>query len=86
MSPEVPYSHHYDSRGHPRARETLPYLRQYFDTVRPVEPWAVMPEFARFHFARAWGASRYRLVLEGPVGRAWFLGERFMRQTLGLPL
>ncbi|XP_028108485.1 1-aminocyclopropane-1-carboxylate synthase-like [Camellia sinensis] len=37
----------------------------------------------RFLFARAWGTSRYRVLLEGLVGRAWFLGERFMRQMMG---
>ncbi|KAI8009968.1 Protein MAIN-LIKE 2, partial [Camellia lanceoleosa] len=29
---KVPYSHRYDGRCQPRARETLSYLRQYFDT------------------------------------------------------
>ncbi|KAI7998366.1 Protein MAIN-LIKE 2, partial [Camellia lanceoleosa] len=32
MPLKVPYSHRYDSRCQPRARETLPYLCQYFDT------------------------------------------------------
>ncbi|CAL5404346.1 unnamed protein product [Camellia sinensis] len=44
-----------------------------------------MLAFSQFQFAGAWGASRYRILFEGPVGRAWFLGERFMRQTLGYP-
>ena len=40
----------------------------------------------RFQFAGGWGAFRYRILLEGPVGRAWFLGERFLHQTWGYPV
>ncbi|XP_028058419.1 protein MAIN-LIKE 2-like isoform X2 [Camellia sinensis] len=52
---EVPYLHRYDGWCQLRARETLPYLCQYFDIARTVEvtwqPWATMPEGTRFHFA-----------------------------------
>ncbi|XP_028052376.1 uncharacterized protein LOC114256875 [Camellia sinensis] len=49
------------------------------------QPWLAMPGYSRFQFAGAWGASRYRVLFEGPVGRAWFLGDHFMRQTMGNP-
>ena len=39
----------------------------------------------RDRFAGADETSRFRILLEGPVCRAWYLGERFLRQTLGLP-
>ena len=39
----------------------------------------------RDRYAGAIETSRYRILLEGPVCRAWYLGERFIRQTLGLP-
>ncbi|XP_028058829.1 uncharacterized protein LOC114262654 [Camellia sinensis] len=38
----------------------------------------------RDRFAGAEGTARFRILLEGPVCRAWYLGERFLRQTLGL--
>ena len=50
------------------------------------QPWAPLGSDLRFQFAGAWGTSRYRVLLEGPVGRAWFLGERFPRQTWGYPV
>ncbi|GMQ01743.1 hypothetical protein CsSME_00048281 [Camellia sinensis var. sinensis] len=34
---EIPYSHRFEGQCRPRPRETLPYLRQYFDTVRAME-------------------------------------------------
>lgn len=44
---EVPYSRRFEGQCRPRPRETLPYLRQYFDTVRATEitwqPRVVMP-------------------------------------------
>ncbi|KAI7985422.1 Protein MAINTENANCE OF MERISTEMS, partial [Camellia lanceoleosa] len=63
----------WEGQYRPRARETLPYLRQFFHTVWPTE------------FAGGWAASRYRILFEGPAGRDWFLGDRFMRQTMGFP-
>ena len=39
----------------------------------------------RFQFPGAWASSHYRTLFEGPVGRAWFLGDRFMCQTMGVP-
>ena len=39
----------------------------------------------RDRFAGAEETARFRILLEGPVCRAWYLGERFLRQTLGLP-
>ena len=49
------------------------------------QPWAPLGEDLRFQFAGGWASSRYRILFEGPVGRAWFLGERFLRQTMGFP-
>ncbi len=39
----------------------------------------------RGRFPGAEETSRFRILLEGPVCRAWYLGERFLRQTRGLP-
>ena len=39
----------------------------------------------RGRFPGAEETSRFRILLEGPVCRAWYLGERFLCQTLGLP-
>ena len=101
----TPYSLVFEGQHRPRPRETLFYLRQYFDTVRTTEvfqnsqfflfssliclvhsrfliglcigylqitwqPWAPLGGDTRFQFAGAWGASRYRILFEGPVGRA----------------
>ena len=114
----TPYSLVFEGQHRPRPRESLLYLRQYFDTVRSSEvlqnsqfflfsslicpvhlrflfglctcylqitwqPWAPLGEGLRFQFTGGWGASRYRLLFEGPVGRAWFLGDRFLRQVWG---
>ena len=38
----------------------------------------------RERFAGAEETAHFRILLEGPVCRAWYLGERFLRQTLGL--
>ncbi|KAL7234270.1 hypothetical protein ACSBR1_017798 [Camellia fascicularis] len=46
--PEVPYSRRYDGRCQPRARETLPYLRHYFDIVRPAEVILKLTVFLHF--------------------------------------
>ncbi|XP_028115128.1 uncharacterized protein LOC114313012 isoform X2 [Camellia sinensis] len=79
------YSLVFEGQYRPRPRETLLYLRQYFDTMRPSEPWLPLGGDLRFQFAGGWGSSRYRILFEGPVSRAWFLGERFLRQTMGFP-
>ncbi|GMP43768.1 hypothetical protein CsSME_00013005 [Camellia sinensis var. sinensis] len=85
----TPYSLVFEGQYRSRARETLPYLRQYFHTMRPTEitwqPWAPLGGNTRFQLARGWTTSWYRILFEGPVGRAWFLGDRFMRQTMGYP-
>lgn len=44
----------------------------------------MMPAGIRGQYVGAWATSRFRILLEGPVCRAWFLSERFMRQTVGL--
>ncbi|KAI7988776.1 Protein MAINTENANCE OF MERISTEMS, partial [Camellia lanceoleosa] len=83
----TPYSLVFEGQHRPRPRETLLYLRQYFDTVRTTEitwqPWAPLGDGFRFQYAGGSGTSQYRILLEGPVGRAWFLGERFLRQVWG---
>ncbi|KAI8006426.1 hypothetical protein LOK49_LG07G00986, partial [Camellia lanceoleosa] len=83
----TPYSLVFEGQHRPRPRETLFYLRQYFDTVRTTEitwqPWAPLGDGLRFQYAGGSGTSQYRILLEGPVGRAWFLGERFLRQVWG---
>ncbi|XP_028111753.1 pheromone-processing carboxypeptidase KEX1-like [Camellia sinensis] len=61
----------------PGPERAFHFFRQYYDTVRAVEitwqRWVTMPEGVKYQFVGAWGASHYRLMLEGPVGRAWFL-------------
>ncbi|GMQ10972.1 hypothetical protein CsSME_00053766 [Camellia sinensis var. sinensis] len=89
MPPVMPHSHRYDNRCLRRTRETFSFFRRYFDTLTALEitwqPLATMPAGVRDQFAGAWGASRFQLLFEGLVCRAWFLGERFLRQTMGLP-
>ncbi|GMP79560.1 hypothetical protein CsSME_00035048 [Camellia sinensis var. sinensis] len=69
----IPYSRRFEGPYRPRPRETLPSLRQFFDTIRATEvswqPWIAMPGNPRFLFAGAWGTSRYRVLLEGSVDR-----------------
>ncbi|KAL7193469.1 hypothetical protein ACSBR2_025140 [Camellia fascicularis] len=83
----TPYSLVFEGQQRPRPRETLLFLRQYFDTVRTTEitwqPWAALGDGLRFQYAGGSGNSQYRILFEGPVGRAWFLGERFLRQVWG---
>ncbi|GMP23555.1 hypothetical protein CsSME_00001102 [Camellia sinensis var. sinensis] len=85
----VPFSRRFDRRCVRRPRETFSFFRRYFDTITPAEitwqPWAPLPATIRDRFAGAEETSRFRILLEGPVCRAWYLGERFLRQTLGLP-
>ncbi|CAL5365842.1 unnamed protein product [Camellia sinensis] len=49
---EIPYSSRFEGRCRPRARKTLPYLRQFFDTVRATEitwePWIPLEGDTRF--------------------------------------
>ncbi|KAI8001417.1 Protein MAIN-LIKE 2, partial [Camellia lanceoleosa] len=47
------------------------------------QPWAVLGDGLRHQYPGGSGNSQYRFLLEGPVGRAWFLGERFLRQVWG---
>ncbi|KAI8014400.1 Protein MAIN-LIKE 2, partial [Camellia lanceoleosa] len=85
----VPFSRRFDGRCTRRPRETFSFFRRYFDTITPAEitwwPWAPLPAMMQDRFADADETSCYRILLEGPVCRAWYLGERFLRQTLGLP-
>ncbi|KAF5934510.1 hypothetical protein HYC85_030681 [Camellia sinensis] len=85
--PMTPYSLVFKGLHRPRPRETLIYLRQYFDTVRHSEiswqPWAPLGDGLRLQYTGGSDTSQYRVLLEGPVGRAWFLGERFLRQVWG---
>ncbi|XP_028059974.1 uncharacterized protein LOC114263606, partial [Camellia sinensis] len=87
--PAVPFSSRFDGRCTRRPRETFGFFRRYFDTITPAEitwrPWASLPSAMRGRFPGAEETSRFRILLEGPVCRAWYLGERFLCQTLGLP-
>ncbi|GMP54659.1 hypothetical protein CsSME_00019746 [Camellia sinensis var. sinensis] len=78
MSHVIPYSHRYDGRYQRRSQESIPFFHRYFDTVTATEG-------VGDQFAGAREASCFWFLLEGPVCRAWFLGERFLRQTIGLP-
>lgn len=44
-----------------------------------------MPAAVWERYAGAEETNQFRILLEGPVCWAWYLGERFLRQTLGLP-
>ncbi|KAF5931800.1 hypothetical protein HYC85_027971 [Camellia sinensis] len=85
----VPFSSRFDGRCTRRPRETFGFFRRYFDTITPAEitwrPWASLPSAMRGRFPGAEETSRFRILLEGPVCRAWYLGEHFLRQTRGLP-
>ncbi|KAI8029683.1 Protein MAIN-LIKE 2, partial [Camellia lanceoleosa] len=85
----VPFSHRFDGRCVRRPWETFIFFCRYFDTITSAEitwqPWAPLPVTIWDRFARAEETSRFRILLEGSVCRAWYLGERFLRQTLGLP-
>ncbi|XP_028052317.1 uncharacterized protein LOC114256838 [Camellia sinensis] len=85
--PVTPYSLIFEGPHQPRPRETLLRLRQYFDTVRHSEitwqPWASLGDGLRLRYTGASYISQYRVLLEGPVSRVWFLGERFLRQVWG---
>ena len=47
------------------------------------QPWAVFGDDLQNQYPGGSSGSQYRFLLEGPVGRAWFLGERFQRQIWG---
>lgn len=85
----VPFSHRFDVRCVQRPREPFIFYRRYFDTVTAVEitwkPWAPLPAVVRDRYASAEETARFRILLEGLVCRAWYFGERFLHQTLGLP-
>ncbi|KAF5932382.1 hypothetical protein HYC85_028553 [Camellia sinensis] len=85
--PVTPYSLIFEGPHRPRPRETLLRLREYVDTVRHSEitwqPWVSLGDGLRLQYTGASDISQYRVLLEGPVGRAWFLGERFLRQVWG---
>ncbi|GMP96823.1 hypothetical protein CsSME_00045303 [Camellia sinensis var. sinensis] len=68
-----------------RPRESFIFFRRYFDTITVAEPWAPLPAVVRDHYEGAEETARCRILLEGPVCRAWYLGERFLCQTLDLP-
>ncbi|KAI7989095.1 Protein MAIN-LIKE 2, partial [Camellia lanceoleosa] len=67
-----------------RPRESFIFFRRYFDAITTAEPWAPLPAAVRERYVGAEETARFRILLEGPVCRAWYLGERFLRQTLGL--
>ena len=48
-------------------------------------PWDVIPSGLRDQYHTAQTMSHYHILFEGPICRALFLSERFVRQTLGLP-
>ncbi|KAF5932472.1 hypothetical protein HYC85_028643 [Camellia sinensis] len=85
----VPFSHRFDVRCVRRPRESLTFFRRYFNTITAAEitwqPWAPLPAVVRDHYEGSGETARCQILLEGPVCRAWYLGERFLRQTLGLP-
>lgn len=86
---DVPFSHRFDVRCEQRPRESFVFFRRYFDTITAAEitwqPWAPLPEAVRDQYAGARETARFRILLEGLVCRVWYLGERFLRQTLSLP-
>ncbi|GMP65583.1 hypothetical protein CsSME_00026314 [Camellia sinensis var. sinensis] len=68
---EIPYSRRFEGRCWPRPRETLLYLRQYFDTVRATEitwqPWLAMPWYSRFQFAGTMGNPTQEISSTPPL-------------------
>ncbi|KAF5933073.1 hypothetical protein HYC85_029244 [Camellia sinensis] len=85
----VPFSHRFDVRCVRRPRESFIFFHRYIDTIPAAEiswrPWAPLPAVVRDYYEGAEETARCRILLEGSVCRAWYLGERFLRQTLGLP-
>ncbi|XP_028070762.1 uncharacterized protein LOC114273186 [Camellia sinensis] len=86
--PMVPCSHRYNVRCEWRPRESFLFFRRYFDTITAAEitwqPWAMLPDIVRDRYMGARETARFQILLESPVCRAWYFGERFLRLTLGL--
>ncbi|XP_028073225.1 uncharacterized protein LOC114275391 [Camellia sinensis] len=86
----IPHSRYYNSRFERcrRVDRDFPYLFRFFDpiTANQVDwhPWVGIPQTARMTYVAAWHASTIRILFEGPFGRAYYLGERFIRQTRGV--
>lgn len=45
----------------------------------------MIPRGVGGRYNAAWGIFRYHILLEGPVCRAWYLGEIVVCQSLGIP-
>ncbi|XP_028071389.1 protein MAINTENANCE OF MERISTEMS-like [Camellia sinensis] len=86
----VPRSRYYNSRFRRRhlVDRTYLYFRRFFDTITADQvdwhPWAGISPASRATYAATWYASTMRILFEGPFGRAYYLGERFIRQTRGV--
>ncbi|GMP41080.1 hypothetical protein CsSME_00011295 [Camellia sinensis var. sinensis] len=87
----MPHSRRYDGRCYPQCHSvtTFAYYRRFFVTATAREvtwqPWVAMLTGMRDEYADSWDTSRLQILLEGPFCRTWYLKERFVRQTLGLP-
>ncbi|KAL7180439.1 hypothetical protein ACSBR1_043608 [Camellia fascicularis] len=55
-------------------------------TPLPIDwhPWAGIPQVLRTTYTAAWHASTIRILFQGPFGQAYYMGERFIRQTRGV--
>ncbi|GMP59919.1 hypothetical protein CsSME_00023000 [Camellia sinensis var. sinensis] len=42
-------------------------------------PWAGIPQALKMTYVAVWHASTMRILFEDPFGRAYYLGERFIR-------
>ncbi|KAI8032895.1 hypothetical protein LOK49_LG01G03919 [Camellia lanceoleosa] len=82
----VPFSQVHDGQLRCRTRENFMFFQQYFDTVTAREItwqlWDVIPSGARFAYETARVVAHYHIRFKGPICCAWFLSERFVRQTL----
>lgn len=45
----------------------------------------MLPEVVRHGYGGARETAQFRILLEGLVCQAWYFGEHFLCQTLGLP-
>ncbi|GMP54700.1 hypothetical protein CsSME_00019778 [Camellia sinensis var. sinensis] len=85
----VPQSQYYNSRfeRHCLVDCTFPYFCRFFDIITANQvnshPWAGIPHVSRVTYTTTWHASTMRIRFEGLFGRAYYLGERFIRQTQG---
>ncbi|KAL7236579.1 hypothetical protein ACSBR1_019801 [Camellia fascicularis] len=79
----IPFSDVYDGPLRRRTQESFMFFRQYFDTVMAREitwrPWDAIPSGLRGQYHTAQTMSHYHILFEGPICRAWFLSERFVR-------